>query len=63
MLIIKCLDIDPNLFFSRFALELKISPGAFLRPFRTEPNLGSLASCAPGKMYAVPLATGAAITG
>jgi hypothetical protein len=62
MLIIKCLDIDPNLFFSRLDLELKISPGAFLRPLRTDPNPGSRALGAPGNRYVALLATGAAIT-
>jgi hypothetical protein len=67
MLIIKCLDIDPSLFFSRLALEWKINLGALAMPFTTEANLDSLpkspAPCAPGKMYAALLAAGATITG
>jgi hypothetical protein len=53
MLIIKCLDIDPSLFFSRLALEWKINLGALAMPFTIEANLDSLpkspAPCAPGK--------------
>ncbi len=63
MLIIKCLDIDPNLFFSRLDLELKINPGTFIKPLRIEPNPNSRALVAPGNRYVALLATGTAIAG